>query len=1182
MNIRLLFFLLVVLAEPFPGSSAPFTYQGVLTESGRAVESNYDLLFRIYGAANGGVPLADSVYAGGVGVRAGHFVVLLDFGDEVFNGQERWLEIAVRPADGLADYTILTPRQLITAAPYAMSAANVTRPYGMSLDAVNPTNSLTAPVRINGDSSQFAEMRVEGARVSLIADDASDDHQGIGLTFQAGNAMGPDRSGGNILLLPGFATGQGRAGRVVVDGDMKITGSLAATALSADGSGIRNLAASNLIGVVGNQHFSGTYANPVQLTNPANEFRGAFIGDGSGLSNVTASVLLGGLPSGGLAGTYVNAVQLVNPSNLIRGTFIGDGSGLTNIPSTSVVGVLGSSHLEGAYSGAVQLPNPANQFRGTFAGDGSALSNLTAATFSGILPNSALSGTYTEVVNLANPLSTFHGMFYGSGAGLSNLAASRLVGALPSEHLTGSYSNAVQFGNTANQFVGAFQGDGTALSLSASRLTGTVPGSALTGTYGLTLNLVNPANNIHGTFTGNASSLSNVNASKLDGLASADFAQRHASNHFSAPQAFAGPVRFSNSVSITGTLQVSGALTAAALSGDGSGLRNVAVSNTVGVLGSSQLQGAYANPVQLTSGANQFTGTFSGNGAGLTSLNAATLTGLVPNSALGGTYGNALNLPNSANTIQGSFAGDGSHLTNLTASNIVGVLASAHLQGAYSNTLQFNNSANQFNGTFTGNGSGLSNLAASTLTGALPNGNLIGTYGNALVLNNSSNRLHGSFIGDASGLTNVATANLVGLLSGAQLSGTYANAVQLTSPANHFRGTFTGDGGSLSNIPAAVLIGTVPNSLLAGAYNNVLTLANPANTVHGSFNGNGNALSNLNASALTTGTVPDARLSANIATLSSSPVFSGSVTAQADVSASRVSAGTIGVNTTNPVGRVLLVNGAAGITATNTIEFGANIAGKHVNAGKIGYQTFTPGALDIVGAGTNLGSRRIKFWAESGATFNGGGTNPVVTLLNIVDEPTAFSLVAPFRTWRIGQNKPPDSPNIIDAFYIRDETANATRLLITDTGRIGLGTNNPTHPLHLASGAHCTAAGVWTSVSDRNAKEDFAAIDTRDVLAKVASLPITAWKYKIEPEGTRHVGPTAQDFHATFGLGESDKAIGMVDAAGVALAAIQGLNEQLKSKEQEMTRLREKNLELERRLETLESAMRQFADAQKH
>ena len=75
--------------------------------------------------------------------------------------------------------------------------------------------------------------------------------------------------------------------------------------------------------------------------------------------------------------------------------------------------------------------------------------------------------------------------------------------------------------------------------------------------------------------------------------------------------------------------------------------------------------------------------------------------------------------------------------------------------------------------------------------------------------------------------------------------------------------------------------------------------------------------------------------------------------------------------------------------------------------------------------------------------------------------------------------------------------------------------------------------------SDRNAKEHFEAIDSQAVLAAVARLPIERWSYKGEP--VRHLGPMAQDFAAAFGLGADDRHIFTLDAAGVALAAIQRL-----------------------------------------
>ena len=79
-----------------------------------------------------------------------------------------------------------------------------------------------------------------------------------------------------------------------------------------------------------------------------------------------------------------------------------------------------------------------------------------------------------------------------------------------------------------------------------------------------------------------------------------------------------------------------------------------------------------------------------------------------------------------------------------------------------------------------------------------------------------------------------------------------------------------------------------------------------------------------------------------------------------------------------------------------------------------------------------------------------------------------------------------------------------------------------------------------STASDRTLKEGFAPVDPRAVLAAVVTLPIERWSYKGEP--ARHLGPMAQDFAAAFGLGQDDRHIFPLDAAGVALAAIQGLH----------------------------------------
>ncbi len=82
------------------------------------------------------------------------------------------------------------------------------------------------------------------------------------------------------------------------------------------------------------------------------------------------------------------------------------------------------------------------------------------------------------------------------------------------------------------------------------------------------------------------------------------------------------------------------------------------------------------------------------------------------------------------------------------------------------------------------------------------------------------------------------------------------------------------------------------------------------------------------------------------------------------------------------------------------------------------------------------------------------------------------------------------------------------------------------------------------------------------MLARVAALPISRWNYKSDPK-TPHLGPVAQDFHAAFELGADDRHIATVDADGVAMAAIQGLNEIVAEKDLKITQLQKRLCTLE-------------------
>lgn len=121
------------------------------------------------------------------------------------------------------------------------------------------------------------------------------------------------------------------------------------------------------------------------------------------------------------------------------------------------------------------------------------------------------------------------------------------------------------------------------------------------------------------------------------------------------------------------------------------------------------------------------------------------------------------------------------------------------------------------------------------------------------------------------------------------------------------------------------------------------------------------------------------------------------------------------------------------------------------------------------------------------------------------------------------------------------------------TGTIDLSTNelfegaDRLHVFGLSGGvATLTNGGVWTNASSRSFKQGFQPVDAKDVLSRVLDLDISRWRYIGSGEG-EHVGPMAEEFHAAFGLGHSDQQIATVDADGVALAAIQGLNAKLEA-----------------------------------
>src|SRR5213082_3036619 len=131
MRLRLLFkypFILLVVVLAMGASTAfaqttSFTYQGRLTDGGTAANGNYDVQFALFDSLSGGTQIGSTQTINTVAVSNGVFTVNLYFGASSFTGANRFLEISARPS-GAGSFTLLTPRQPVTATPYAVRSAN--------------------------------------------------------------------------------------------------------------------------------------------------------------------------------------------------------------------------------------------------------------------------------------------------------------------------------------------------------------------------------------------------------------------------------------------------------------------------------------------------------------------------------------------------------------------------------------------------------------------------------------------------------------------------------------------------------------------------------------------------------------------------------------------------------------------------------------------------------------------------------------------------------------------------------------------------------------------------------------------------------------------------------------------------------------------------------------------------
>lgn len=1070
--------------------STAFTYQGRLNDGGAPANGNYDLRFTVYDSTNSpGVLIAGPITNTATAVSNGLFTVALDFGSAPFEVGARGLEIAARPSGGGA-FTVLNPRQALTAAPYAILSLKAGLAYSVQLGSITTTS--------------LADGAVTGAKIAPGAVSQLGAADGSPV-----NAVQVDTNG-----LVGIGTNAPRAGLDVTTGGPLLAPQVLFQVQDETGN-YTNLAGARTIAVLSNFVAVGSItdhgvtlldvANP-QIPNILAQFRDG-VGVYTNISYPSVAMKSGLLAVAGFIDDAVTLISISNPAAPVKLAELRDGVG-------------GWDGLNGAYSMAIS-------------------GNLLAIA---AYDESAI--TLADISNQAAPIQRI--IIRDNQFGFNSLAT--------------PYSLALS-GNTLA--VGANGDDAVTLINIANPASPVLLATLVDGTGAYT--------NLNGVIgvaiSGNLLAI----AADLDGVVTLVDITTPAS-----PVKLA-ELKAGRDGAFNGPFNV-------AFSGN-----NLAVSTTAGRVTLFDVSNP-SSPRLLAEAADGVAGVEFLAGVTGISFVGTNLVAL-------GQQDNALNIlafkPQAAGIVSQGWVGIGTALPQ-AALNVVGSVVVEQADVLDVNAQRLELGQNSVAGGVLSSAFGYANRALGNYSTALGNSTVAsGDFATALGVSTVASGDYATALGNSTVARGYGSAAFG---STTLASGNYATALGVNTVASGGYSFAAGRNAQAANQGAFVWADSQTASFNSTANNQFLIRAaggvgintnNPrgaldVNTGAGAIvmrNDGGLAPGLTVVGAVTPGVLrlrdameiwPDegATRSARFDVRRTNGVAAISLPAAGNA---YLNGGNVGIGTTSPQDSILDVEGAmhindfdlylrAGAERNHGLGYRASMAGLGgegpllygFNGGALGVgnpdtstltwswdghvvvsNSFSAVNIMVDRLGANAGS------ISPGLRFGGGNTGE-----GIASKRTATG-----------------NQNGLD-FY----TAFQNRLSILNNGRVGIGTVNPASELHVIGTVTATA---FNPPSDRNLKENFKLVDAREVLEKVVALPISRWNFK-EDSATPHVGPMAQDFHAAFGLGTDERHIATVDADGVALAAIQGLNRKLT---EELQRRDAENAELKRRLERLEARM---------
>jgi hypothetical protein len=420
-------------------NSHTITYQGRLTDGGTAANGQYDLRFQLFDAITNGASQSAALELDSVSVAGGVFTVQLDFGllPAFLEGGNLFLQIGVRPgaATGSAEYTTLSPRQPLTAAPYAIraqSAANADSLNGLSANQflaaadtqivrTNDSRLSDARTPIAGSSNYIQNTTTQqadanfsisgngtvGGTLAANIINASSESDTVlrgtsSSTVGARLALQNTTTGGTTwnLISTGSGNGEG-AGKLVFFNEgsntapLQLNGSGANVTGNLTVSGAINGTASNATNATNAAQLGGVAAsNFVQTTDARlSDARTPTAGSTNYIQNTTTQQPANFNVSGsGTVGGTLNA-SVINSTTQY------------NIGGSRVLGIAGSNLFAGINSGGANTSGAGNVFVGTNAGAANTTGNANVAlgdnaTFgTGNLTNATAIGAGAVVAN---------------------------------------------------------------------------------------------------------------------------------------------------------------------------------------------------------------------------------------------------------------------------------------------------------------------------------------------------------------------------------------------------------------------------------------------------------------------------------------------------------------------------------------------------------------------------------------------------------------------------------------------------------------------------------------------------------------------------------------------------------------------------------------------------------------